>query len=259
MQRGDPAYAQFLDDVRSLQGDFARIPLAATDDLTPFWGNGWLPPLDAMALYASLVRQNPLRYVEIGSGNSTKFARRAIRDHGLRTQIISIDPQPRAEIDRLCDQAIRVPFENVDLAVVADLVSGDVVFVDSSHRVLMNSDVTAFFLDVLPELPAGVFVHFHDIWLPYDYPERWRFWYFSEQYLLATLLLFAPHRLRVVFPALYVSVHPQFSDQVAQLSLATGLRGCAHGGSFWVETQDAALAHDHQRVADSSAPAHTNA
>ena len=234
--------------------DFAHIPVKAADNVTPFWANGWLPPLDAMALYAFLVRQNPSQYIEIGSGNSTKFARRAIQDHHLRTQIISIDPQPRAEIDRLCDRVIRRPFEDVDWTAMPELAAGDIVFVDSSHRVLMNSDVTAFFMDVLPDLPPGVLVHFHDIWLPHDYPERWRFWYFSEQYVLATLLLFAPGRLGVAFPAMYVSLHPSFSHVVTRLSSRIGVHGCAHGGSFWTETQSLESARIRQQQVDSSPP-----
>ena len=63
--------------------------------------NGWLPGLDSAALYAFLARTDPALYLEVGSGNSTKFARRAITDHGLRTRLVSIDPQPRAEIDAL--------------------------------------------------------------------------------------------------------------------------------------------------------------
>ena len=40
------------------------------------------------------------------------------------------------------------------------------VFVDNSHRVFMNSDVTACVLDVLPELSSGVLVGIHYILLP---------------------------------------------------------------------------------------------
>ena len=66
---------------------------------TPTWENGWFPALDAVTLYGLVATRNPRWYVEVGSGNSTRFVRRAIRDHGLRTRILSIDPGPRAEID----------------------------------------------------------------------------------------------------------------------------------------------------------------
>ena len=51
--------------------------------------------------------RRPRRFIEIGSGNSTKFARRAIRDHWLNTSIVSIDPFPRSEIDAICDEVVR--------------------------------------------------------------------------------------------------------------------------------------------------------
>ena len=63
-----------------------------------------------------LAGTDPATFLEVGSGNSTKFARRAIEDHGLRTRIVSIDPEPWAEIDGLCDEVLRAPAEEVDLA-----------------------------------------------------------------------------------------------------------------------------------------------
>jgi hypothetical protein len=204
----------------------------------PYWQNGWLSPLDAAILYGQVVQGNPRLYIEVGSGNSTKFVRQAIRDHGLRTELISIDPRPRAEIDGLCDQVIRRPFQDVAPAALSELRSGDILFVDSSHRVLMNSDVTAIFLDVLPQLPPGVRVHFHDIWLPFDYPQRWRYWYFSEQYLLASTLLLAPHRLQVRMPCMYVSAHPHLSAVAGHLwDFIDDDARCRHGGSFWIDTR----------------------
>jgi hypothetical protein len=120
--------------------------------------------------------------------HSTKFARRAIRDHGLPTRIVSIDPDPRDEIDALCDTAIRESLEQIDLNVVDELERGDIVFIDGSHHCFMNSDVTVFFLDILPRLKPGTLVQFHDLMLPYDYPLEWIERYYSEQYLLAAYL-----------------------------------------------------------------------
>ena len=57
----------------------------------------------------------PKIYCEIGSGNSTKFARKAIDFFNLKTEIISIDPYPRAEIDNLADVIIRKGLEEVEI------------------------------------------------------------------------------------------------------------------------------------------------
>src|ERR1019366_3993414 len=106
--------------------------------------------------------------VEIGSGNSTKFVARAIADHGLETKIISIDPQPRAEIDSLCNEVMRKPLEKCNLDIFGTLGESDIVFADNSHQSFMNSDVTVFFCEVLPMLARGVTVGIHDIFLPQD-------------------------------------------------------------------------------------------
>ena len=149
------------------------IPLwAPSNPLDPRWSNGWFQGLDALALYCFIADGRPRRYIEVGSGNSTKFARRAIVDHSLDTTITSIDPEPRAEIDDLCDRVVRSPLEDVDLSVFSALDEGDIVFIDASHQCLQNNDVTTFFLDVLPQLSAGVLVQLHDIFLPWDYPPQ---------------------------------------------------------------------------------------
>jgi hypothetical protein len=80
----------------------------------PFWNNLFLPGLDMVMLYTAISELKPKRYVEIGSGNSTKVAHKAITEQGLKTEIISIDPMPRAEIDALANTIIRSPFEDCD-------------------------------------------------------------------------------------------------------------------------------------------------
>lgn len=211
------------------------ITPAATAGDAPHWNNPWIPPLDGVALYAIVAQKQPRRYVEVGSGNSTKFVRRAIADHQLATTVVSIDPQPRAEIDSLCDVVIRKALEDTDLAAFSGLGAGDVVFIDSSHRCLMNSDVTVFFTEILPSLPSGVTVGIHDIFLPYDYPAEWVGRYYSEQYLLATYLLAGSPRCDIVLPAYFMSKHTHARDDLE--ALRNGLPGAEpmEGGSFWLE------------------------
>jgi hypothetical protein len=64
--------------------------------------------------------------------------------------------------------------------------------VDGSHRALTKSDVTVIMLDVLPRLKPGVLVGFHDIFLPFDYPDHWKERTYNEQYMLASVLLANP-------------------------------------------------------------------
>ena len=198
-----------LESLLSHRSEFEAIPVtSAPDSAEPFWNNTWFPTLDAMSLYGLLARFEPRHYVEVGSGNSTKFARRAVRDRGLRTRIISIDPAPRAEIDRLCDEIHRVPAEDLGARLVEWLSGDDLLFVDSSYRSFINTDVTVFFLEVLPYLPKGCIWGLHDIFLPWDYPPEWTDRFYNEQYLLATYLLGRGGRDEILLANAYVSQCP---------------------------------------------------
>jgi hypothetical protein len=231
------AYADFLTRCLGLEKSLRSIPARGDEASTePAWINGYLSGLDAAALYATLVLTNPERYVEVGSGNSTRFARRAIRDHGLRTRITSIDPKPRVEIDSIADEVIRARLEETDLRVVTGLRAGDVLFIDGSHRCFMNSDVTVTFLEVLPRLAAGVRVHIHDIFLPYDYPPDWIDRHYSEQYVLAAYLLGGGSRIRISFPSAFASQDPELERMLDPLWDGIGEKGIDRQGcSFWME------------------------
>ena len=236
LNRNRDDYAELLTGFLDFQPDFAEIPLhAGSDPMTPYWINGWLPALDTIALYALVVRTNPRHYFEIGSGNSTKFVRRAIERHGLRTTIISVDPVPRAECDVLCDEVVRQPLEDVDPQFFQRVTPGDIVFIDASHRSFTNSDTTAFFLDVLPTLPDETLVQIHDIYLPDDYPPQWNDRYYNEQYLLATWLLAGGHEYAVALPNYFVATDRALHSILDPLWSDPALAGVEqHGGSFWL-------------------------
>jgi hypothetical protein len=234
--QGRHRYRAFLTDLGELQPDFADVPSGGTYETpTPFWLNAWFSPLDAIALTGMLRAHNPARLVEIGSGVSTKYARRAVQRYGLRTKLTSIDPQPRNEVDRLCDHVIRQPLERCRMEMFEDLGPGDIFFLDSSHRAFQGSDVTVFFLEILPRLKPGVIVHIHDIYLPYDYiaghvPRLW-----NEQYLLATALLFGAPRFEVLFPSWFVGRDPELSAYANGLLRQGPMADLdLYGASFWM-------------------------
>ena len=175
--------------------------------------------------------------MEVGSGNTTKFVRRAISDHGLPTRIVSIDPHPRAEVDGICDEMIRQPLEDIDLAIFSELGAGDMVFVDNSHRSFQNSDVTVVFLDVVPALAPGILLGIHDIFLPLDYPPEWAQRFYNEQYLLAAFLLGGHHGYRIEFPALWTAMHPELAPRLGSLWEHESLQSAErHGGAFWLSS-----------------------
>lgn len=184
----------------------------------PYWSNSWLQGLDAITLYSFPAIFNSKIYIEIGSGISTKFVRKSIIDNGLPTKIVSIDPSPRAEVEAQCDTSIRQSLENVDLDFAASLNAGDILMLDGSHRCFQNSDVHVFFLEILPELRPGVLIFIHDIFLPYDYRPEWREKWYSEQYLLAVLLLNdLQHRYEIIFPGLFVDKDPELRAAAEKL------------------------------------------
>ncbi len=239
IEQGRVEYRRWLQRFLRLADDYRRIPVDPEDPqrdaTTPCWQNRWFPGLDAVTLYGLIACTKPARYLEIGSGFSTMFARRAVTDHGLDCRITSIDPKPRSDISSICDCVYRRRLENMDLAVFESLEAGDILFVDGSHRILMNSDVVVVFLEILPRLRPGVLVHFHDIWLPHDYPVKWADRYFTEQYMLATLLLFG-NQYDIVMPNRFITDDDELSRVLAPLWASSELAAAPrHGGSFWIK------------------------
>ncbi len=210
------------------------IPRAPGPD-TPGWDNDYFTGIDAVALYGFLAGRDPARYVEVGSGHSTRFARRAIEDLGLRTRITSIDPSPRAEVDALCDEVHRAGLEAVGAAPFADLGAGDVVVLDGSHTCFMGTDVAVAFLEVLPALAPGVLVCIDDVFLPWDYPPDWVGRWYAEQYLVATLLLAPDPGWDVVLPDFWLTRDPASAAAVAPFDDPARTRFGLGGVSLWLE------------------------
>jgi hypothetical protein len=207
-----------------------------TDSSKPKWNNGFLPGLDIVGIYTMLAEFKPKKYIEVGSGNSTKVAYKAIQEQGLQTKIISIDPQPRAEIDELADTVIRKPFENIDFNILEDLEENDILFIDNSHRVLPNSDSMVFFLEILPKLKKGIIVHIHDIYLPFDYPQNMCDRFYSEQYGLAMYLLANPKKYEPILPNFFISEDKELSTLISPMWNHSNLKNVEkHGGSFWLK------------------------
>jgi hypothetical protein len=237
-RRNEGDYRAVIGELRTLTPFLQKIPAtyAVETAAVPGWVGPPVNPIDLALLYYFVWKHRPATYLEIGSGSTTSFARRAVADHGLSTRIVSIDPQPRSGIDGICDAVIRDGLETLaDLQVFSDLQPGDIVFLDGSHRCFMNSDVTVFFLDVLPRLRPGVIVHIHDISLPFDYPDMFTNWYWNEQYVLAAYLLGMRDRVRILMPSQYVSGTPGLSECLHP-PLLEGVgdpEPWLNGGSFW--------------------------
>ena len=200
----------------------------------PTWNNGFLPGLDIIGIYTIFSEFKPENYIEIGSGNSTKVAYKAKSEQRLNTEIISIDPMPRAEIDSLANKIIREPFENIDYNILEQLNENDILFVDNSHRILPNSDSMVFYMEILPKLKKGVIVHIHDIYLPYDYPQFMCDRFYSEQYGIAMYLLANSQKYQPVLPNYFIYEDVALSKLISPIWEHNNLKNIEkHGGSFW--------------------------
>lgn len=209
-----------------------------TNDDLPAWNNEFLPGLDIIGIYGMLGSINPKKYIEIGSGNSTKVVRKAITDLDLQTHITSVDPYPRANIDHLADNVIREPVENLkDISFIpGELNENDILFIDNSHRCFPNSDVTVCFLELIPRLKKGVIVHVHDVYLPYDYPQFMCDRFYSEQYLLATALLSNPEKFSILLPNYFISEDKSLNKILQPVWDDPNLLNVEHHGcSFWMK------------------------
>ncbi len=217
---------------------FAYPQQSGDDPLTFHVQNDQFSWLDCRALFVLLQVWRPRRLVEVGSGFSTLLiadVNRRFLNGSMR--ICCIEPYPRAALlapalglERLIPSKVqeigREPFDALE--------TGDVLFIDSSHVAKTGSDVNHLCFEVLPRLRKGVRVHFHDIFLPDDYPKPWvldenRGW--NEQYLVRALLMYSSH-FRLLFSCSY-----------AYCAHATALREALRepsgayygGGSLWIE------------------------
>lgn len=244
LQRHTSQFKTQIASILALKEKLLKIPLQATNDVDPSWINELITPMDSSTLYAFVSHHKPKRYLEVGSGYSTQFVRRAIKDHRLKTQIISIDPEPRATIDALCDQCVRQCVEDVDVNFFSMLEKGDILFIDGTHRVFQNSDVTVLMLEVIPNLAPGVIVHIHDIFWPVDYPGYWIDKYYSEQYLLGAYLIAEWSRLKILQANSFISWNPELNGlfdplwaelKVPSLVWKKTSQQPPQGSSFWFQ------------------------
>lgn len=173
----------------SFQDELKAIPQAYSDMTSPYYDNGAFPPGDAQTLHNLIRRFRPQRIIEVGSGESTRFAAAAVRING-QGRLTCIEPFEAPWLGQLGVTVHRSKVEDADPGQFGDLAENDILFIDSSHVVRPGGDVLYLFNQVLPSLASGVLVHVHDIFTPRDYPPDWiaRRYLWDEQYVLEALL-----------------------------------------------------------------------
>ena len=161
----------FLNNIPFSQFDTSGFRYAF-DNVSYSWGDGSI-------LYAMLRSLQPRRYLEVGSGWSSVCALdTAERYFKNECEFSFVDPYPQllnsliGEVSEKV-QIIEMPIQQVPLTMFEVLEAGDILFIDSTHVLRTGSDVCFELFEVLPRLASGVFVHFHDMFWPFEYPRKW--------------------------------------------------------------------------------------
>ena len=196
--------------------ELLTLPLHEVDKDIPhfFYHNEWYSLGDAEYLYNMIRHLKPKRIIEVGSGVSTLLAREAIEKNKIENsdytcQHICIEPYGRPWLTSIDVELIREKVENIELNFFQQLEAGDILFIDSSHIIRPQGDVLFEYLEVLPTLRSGVYIHVHDVFTPRDYDEGWILKHhllWNEQYLLEAFLSFND-QFRVIGALNFLSNH----------------------------------------------------
>ncbi|MCF2146677.1 class I SAM-dependent methyltransferase [Desmonostoc muscorum LEGE 12446] len=162
---------------------------------------------DAIFLYCMIRYAQPKKIIEVGSG----FSSCVILDvnelnFSEKISCTFIEPYPDLLLslmknkDRDKVKIIASKLQDVELEKFSELSAGDILFIDSTHVSKVNSDVNYILFKILPYISSGVYIHFHDIFYPFEYPKAWiyegRAW--NESYLLRAFLSYN-NRFKIVF------------------------------------------------------------
>lgn len=227
--------------ISKFKNEYSRFPYKKTPIEHEFyWENGGFQCLDALSLYGMIRHYKPRRIIEIGGGNSTMLAAQAVQMNLAEQktcELITIEPYPwsihKTEFpgfSRLIEKRV----EELPLSFFDELQANDILFIDSSHVATNGSDVTYYFMELLPRLHQGVIVHFHDIFLPEEYPQEWimkEHRFFNEQYLLRAFISFNDS-FKILFAGRFLqSRQPQLTN--AAFDFYPG--EITKAGSFWIQ------------------------
>ncbi len=152
---------------------------------------------DAILLYCMMRHLRPRRIIEVGAGYSSAAlldTNELFFENSIDCTFIEPQPQLLHSLLKAEDEEritlFKKPLQEVASEVFAGLQANDILLIDSSHVAKTDSDVNHIFFRILPLLESGVFIHFHDIFYPFEYPLDWvyegRAW--NEAYLLRAFL-----------------------------------------------------------------------
>jgi predicted O-methyltransferase YrrM len=230
--RGDAAL-RLLGDLEAFRDEYTSFEVRATGEPGMFYlENTFFEEVDSEVLYSMVRRFRPARVIEVGSGYSSLLIRMALDRNANGGRLTCIDPVPSIDVSTVADEPFRAPLQDFPVERFEELGEDDMLFIDSSHIVVTGGSLTHIFFGVLQRLSPGVLVHFHDIYLPGEYPYEWVSGEergYNEQYLLLAFLI-GNRDYEVVWPGYCMKVeHP---DELAQAF--PSMKEDTGPGSFWV-------------------------
>jgi len=192
---------------------------------------------DALTLHGMLRLTMPGRLIEIGSGYSSAMTLDTVeRFLDGKTELTFIEPYPELlesllrPSDRDHVTIIPTSLQDVPMETFAALEDGDILFIDSTHVLKTGSDVVWLYNEIVPRLNAGVIIHIHDIFYPFQYPREWVFegraW--GEAYMVRAFLAFNPEYEILLFNHWLEEFH---SDAIAEQLPAMMANT---GGALWL-------------------------
>lgn len=195
---------------------------------------------DAILLYCMIRHAKPRRIIEVGSGFSscvTLDTSELFFDGNIETTFIEPYPKLLESLLKEGDGArislIPSRLQDVSLNAFEALECNDILFIDSTHVGKVGSDVNHLFFEILPRLAAGVYVHVHDIFYPFEYPKEWvykgRAW--NEAYMLRAFLEYNTAFRIVLMNTFMQHFHEDFFRKKMPLCLKNP------GGSLWLRRE----------------------
>jgi len=152
--------------------------------------------IEAQFLHCFIINIKPKKIIQVGCGVSTSIILNAAKLAGYSPEIICVEPYPSEYLIKLNQEKviklIDKKAQEVDVEVLTNLEKNDMLFIDSTHTVKPGSEVNKIILEILPKLGEEVWVHFHDIYFPYDYRRNLLIddlYFWSESTLLHAFLI----------------------------------------------------------------------
>lgn len=229
-----------LELFNNLKTYYQKLPfdIKKKDGLRYFLDNNAFVYCDGIILYCMVRHLQPKRIIEVGSGYSSCLILDTNKLYfNNEIQCTFIEPYPQLLLslinvkEKVNFEIIQKNLQDIELGKFMELSAGDILFIDSTHVSKVNSDVNYIFSKILPSLKSCVFIHFHDIYYPFEYPKEWfyegRAW--NEAYVLRAFLQYNNAFKIIFFNSLMGHFYKNKFDDEMPLCVKN------FGGSIWLK------------------------